>query len=409
MLSPTDSQGLVKVLEVQLRKVMEDGHAEVVRALDPLAEDGAVSRFLRSLRDELKGADEDRAKQLATVLGALNANDENSLINRLVRETNRARQAVLHAVNPDAPDSPMAIMRLTLTTLLKEHTQLQSNALRLQAERQEKFEKEVCEALARMDATRTAERRGPRGGLDFEDAVADFVSASVEGAPCVVEVTADTAGVRTRCKKGDLVVRFTDESVFAGSGVVFEAKRDASFTARRALGELDVARANREACAGVFVMARSHAPDGFPRFARFGQNVLIVWDETDPTSDAYLHAAVLLGLALATRRKRIGDPGNLAALQDIEGHIEDEIRRLDRMDKHNESIRKNSDGIGDEMRRARKQLELLVRKAKSTLVALNFEVQEEDLEKASPIMLPETSFGDAILAIAESDVPSSAD
>jgi hypothetical protein len=51
-----------------------------VRALDPLAEDGAVARFLKSLRDELKGADEDRAKQLASALNALDANDQNSLI-----------------------------------------------------------------------------------------------------------------------------------------------------------------------------------------------------------------------------------------------------------------------------------------------------------------------------------------
>lgn len=74
-LSPTDSEGLVKVLDTQLRSVMDDGHAELVRALDPLAEDGAVARFLRSLRDELKGADEDRAKQLSTALAALDAND----------------------------------------------------------------------------------------------------------------------------------------------------------------------------------------------------------------------------------------------------------------------------------------------------------------------------------------------
>ena len=66
---------------------MNEGHAELVRALDPLAEDGAVARFLKSLRDELKGADEDRAKQLTSALNALDANDQNSLINRLVRET----------------------------------------------------------------------------------------------------------------------------------------------------------------------------------------------------------------------------------------------------------------------------------------------------------------------------------
>ena len=97
------AQGLVKVLEVQLRGVLNDGHAGLVRTRS-LADNSAIARFLKSLHDELKGADEDRAKQLASALNALDANDQNSLINRLVRETNTARQAVLHAVNPDAPN-----------------------------------------------------------------------------------------------------------------------------------------------------------------------------------------------------------------------------------------------------------------------------------------------------------------
>jgi len=89
----------------------------MVRALDPLAEDGAVARFLRSLREEIKGADQDRQKQFSAALAALDANDETSLINRLVRETERARQAVLSAVNPDVPTSPMAIV---LSRMMKE-------------------------------------------------------------------------------------------------------------------------------------------------------------------------------------------------------------------------------------------------------------------------------------------------
>jgi hypothetical protein len=52
--------------------------------LDPLEKDGAVGRFLRSLREELQTADDDRAKQLAAALAALDANDETSLLNRLV-------------------------------------------------------------------------------------------------------------------------------------------------------------------------------------------------------------------------------------------------------------------------------------------------------------------------------------
>ena len=69
---------------------MQEGHAESVRAMDPLAEDGAVARFLRTLRDEIRGADEDRARQLSTALAAIDGNNEDSLLSRLVRETDRA-------------------------------------------------------------------------------------------------------------------------------------------------------------------------------------------------------------------------------------------------------------------------------------------------------------------------------
>jgi hypothetical protein len=171
--------------------------------------------------------------------------------------------------------SAMAIMKQTLTTLLKEHSRSQAELLKMQQERQERFENEVRDALVRLESKRAQDQKSPRAGFDFEDAVIEFVTSAVRGAPCVVEATGTTAGLRNRCKKGDLVVRFTEESAFEGAGVVFEVKRDASYTAQKALAELDTARANRDAGAGVFVMARSHALDGFSTFARFGSNVLV--------------------------------------------------------------------------------------------------------------------------------------
>jgi hypothetical protein len=65
-----------------------------------------VARFLRSLRDELKSADADRAEQLSVALSALDANNESSLPNRMGRETEQAREMLLKPVNPDTADSP---------------------------------------------------------------------------------------------------------------------------------------------------------------------------------------------------------------------------------------------------------------------------------------------------------------
>jgi hypothetical protein len=397
-LSPTESTGLVKVLEAQLRGVMDQSHAELVRALDPLADDGAVARFLRSLRDELKGADEDRQKQLAVALAALDANDEGSLLSRLVRETHRARQEVLAAMNPDAPSSPMAILKASLTKLLEDQARAQIDVAKRHEERQSLFEKEVREALGRIETKRSQGQTSTRGGLDFEDAVTSFLGAATAGAPCVFEATGATAGVG-RCKKGDAVLRFTTESAFAGAAVVFEAKRDATYTVQKALDELNAARKNRDAGAGVFVMARSHASEVFPRFARHGNNVVVTWDDEDAATDAYLHAAILLGMGLVTRTRTAGDAGDIGALRDIESRIEGELSRLDRMQKHSEAIRKNADGIGDEIRKAQKALDLLLRNAQDTLSALNVEVTDEAAEAESPIALPNGSLDAAVLAL----------
>jgi hypothetical protein len=184
------------------------------------------------------------------------------------------------------------------------------------------------------------------------------------------------------------VVRFTSESAFHGSAVVLEAKRDSSYTLARALDEMEVARANREAGAGVFIMAASHAPEGFPHFARYGQDLLVVWNEEDPGTDAYLHAALLAALSLATRKKALVDGGDIKALEDVSQRIEAEISRLGKMKQHNENIRRNSDSISDEIRRGEDKLDLLLRKANDVLIALNVEIRDEEAERKSPVSVP---------------------
>ena len=186
--------------------------------------------------------------------------------------------------------------------------------VRRQQARQDQFEKEIREAVARLETRKLGAERSPRGGLEFEDAVIAFLARAAAGSASVLEVTGLTVGEVGRSKKGDAVLRFGAESAFAGAGVVFEAKREAGYTVPRALDELDAARKNRNAGAGVFVLARSHAGPGFPPFVRYGNNVLVTWDEEDP---AFL--AVCLGAALVTRHRTAGDAGDISALRDVGG------------------------------------------------------------------------------------------
>lgn len=390
-LSPTDSEGVLFLLETKLRDALAENQAEVARALDPVAEDGAVARFLRTLRQELAKADNDRSKQLALATKALDANDENSLLSRLMRETAAAKNAFITAMNPELPTSPMAVLKNALSGLLQQHVKTQEESMALLHERQTKFEQDVREALARMEERKRGDMKSPRGGTSYEEAVLRFVQRAVQGAPLEVSTTANSVGAKPNCKTGDQVLRFTAESAYAGGTLVVEAKHDKGYSVRKALEELEEARGNRLAAAGVFVMARSHAPTAFPAFARYGNDILVVWDEKDEQTDPYLHAAILLGLALASRQRRPDDEGDVRALADVEHRIQKELERLDRMRKLAESIRNDADKLTEEVRKGGNAMDLLLRKAKSTLKALNVELTATHDAQVAPVELPAAS------------------
>jgi hypothetical protein len=387
-LSPTDSEGVVALVEARVRDALETNRTAVARALDPLAPDGAVARFLASLKKDLEKADGERTKQLALATKALDANDETSLLSRLVRETQAARATVLEAMNPDASGSPLAILKTSLTSMLETHAKSQAEVMTAFDERQKKLDQDIREVVARLEEGRRRDASSPRGGRRFEDQVCLFTHNALTGAPVFIEDTGATVGARSACKVGDQVIRFNGESIYAGAAVVIEAKREAGCTMPKALAELETARSNRTAQAGVFVLAKSHASTGFPGFSRCGNDVVVIWDENDEMTDAYLQAALLLALGLATRQRRGDDEGNIKALADIEQKIERELKRHAKMHDLVESIQGKADDLAEELRKGTKGLKALVKDAKATLKALNVELATMEEERAEPLSLP---------------------
>ena len=107
----------------------------------------------------------------------------------------------------------------------------------------------------------------------------------------------------------------------------------------------------------------------------------------------------MLGIGLVTRTKTAGEAGDIAALRDVQARIESELSRLEKMEKHSDTIRKNVDGISDEIRKAQKALDLLLRRAQSTLQALNVEPTDEGTERTSPIGLSNGSLAASVAAL----------
>lgn len=398
-LSPTDNEGIVHVLEGRIRQALEQNQLAVTKALDPLAQDGAVARFLTTLRKDMEKADNDRSKQLTLVTKALDANDEASLLSRLMRETQSARVAFVRAMNPDEPGSPLAVLKTSLTALLDKHAKSQAEAMIAIEDRQQKLDQYIRDSVARLEERRRGDARSARGGTNFEEVALRFIQRAVQGAPVVADSTGGSIGSRPGCKVGDQVLRFSAESVYVGAALVVEVKHDASYTVSKALAELEVARSNRGAQVGLFVMARSHAPSGFPEMARYGNDILVIWDAEDEGTDPYLHAGVILGLALASRQQRPVDEGDVKALADVEHRVHQELARHEKMKKLAERIRKDAEDLGDELRKGGDKLNLLLRNAKETLKALNVELAVADEERSTPMMLPAASLIQARAAI----------
>ena len=384
-LSPTDSEGLVCVLGERLRKVLQEEHGEFQKALNPLDPEGAVGLFIARLREELARAEDDQAKQLRIALAALDTTKEDSLLNQLRRETERARVELMHAINPAREGSPLALIKATLCELLTEHAKSAKEQLEAARQQNAEFQRDVREAVQRIETRRQQEQKSAAGGVVFEDAVAAFAQRHLGGHGYVVDATGNVVGLRPSCKVGDLVIHFPADHAFAGHRVVIEAKRDRSYSLSQALDEIATARKNRDAGAGVFVLARSHATTAFPTFSRYGQDIVVVWDDADPSSDPHLQAALMVALGLATRCKASAEAGDLQALQQVEQRLVQELTRLDAIRTAAEKIRKQAESIEKQVATGEKKLGKIIADAKQTLLALKVELSDEALERESPI------------------------
>jgi hypothetical protein len=384
-LSPTDSEGLVCILGERLRHVLQEEHGEFQKALNPLQEGGAVGLFIGRLREELKRAEDDQAKQLKIALAALDTTEEGSLLNQLRRDTQQARTELLQAINPAREGSPLAIIKTSLCELLAQYATTTQERLEAAQKQNAEFQRDVRDAVQRIETRRREDQRSVRGGGVFEDAVAEFTQNHLGSGGYIVETTGNVVGLRPNCKVGDLVIEFPADHAFAGNRVVIEAKRDKSYTLSRALDEIATARKNRDAGAGIFVLARSHASAGFPTFSRYGRDIIVLWDDEAPSSDPYLQAALMLALGLATRNKSTVDEGDLQALQGVEQRLVQELKRLDKIRKAAETIRKQADAIDKEVATGEGKLGKILEDARKTLTALNVELRDEELERVSPI------------------------
>jgi len=346
-LSPDQSQGLLAVLRANVETQLAQQRDRLQKEFSLDNADGALCRLVKELTAKHGDLSKDLQTKIDAVVKEFSLDEENSALSRLVQNVDRAQRTITSEFSLDNEGSALRRLKTELTTILEAH--VKTNA---------EFQEEVKVALGKLVTRREEEARSTRHGATFQNAVFAFIDQHAQRRGDVAEDASNTTGLIKNCKVGDAVIQLGPDCAAAGARIVVEAKEEARYSLRMAREEIEQARKNRDAQQGIFVFSRLTAPPMEP-LARYGADVLVVWDPEDPQTDAYLKAAIEISRALCLRAHNAAEqykidfgPIDRAVLD-----IEKRVQNLDQVRKSAETIRSSSETILDRVRIDREALE----------------------------------------------------
>lgn len=336
VLDPNASNGLISQFAQATEKTLSDQQKRILREFSLDNEDGALSRLVLELTNKHGDVVKTLGEQIDKVAGDFSLDKEDSALSRLVGRVDTAQRQISREFDLNLDDSALARMRKEFMGAIE--TQRQTN---------EQFHTQVIEKLAEMTARKQESERGTRHGLEFEQAVFNFVNEQHQKAGDIVAPTGNTTGLIKNNKKGDAVIELGPEAVAAGAKIVIEAKEDASYNLPKAREELEEARKNRGAGIGVFVFSKRTALAGLEAFNRYGNDIVVVWDAEDPATDVFLSAGLSVAKALCTRANaQVKETGaDFEAIEKAILEIERQSGGLEEITTSAQTVRNSSDKI----------------------------------------------------------------
>lgn len=353
-------------------------HSPLFRMLAPDEADGLRARIAATIEELM-------VQHRNHLVAQFSLDDAGSALSRLVREVEN-RQAKLgddvkgqvdllkKELTLDRPESALSRMHEMLQSTqgqIDKHLTLDDDASALGRIRREllggiesmhrsnaAFQAEVREALVAMQARKVEAARGTAHGNDFEAAAGAVIADLASRRGDLYEATGATTGVVRNCKVGDHIVEMGADSRAPGARIVFEAKQKEGVRLRDALAEIDTARKNREAQVGVFIYSARTAPEGLESFARHGDDIVVLWDADDPSSDIHLRAAysVACALAMATRSKDESTAASLRGIDIALRSIEKQLKHLADMNKWAKTVESSGNKIASRTERMQADL-----------------------------------------------------
>jgi hypothetical protein len=252
---------------------------------------------------------------------------------------------------------------------------------RLQKTEQERLAKEVTPKLdqiitqlAAKDASQAEKDHSTLHGLDFEDAVGEFVAKALAGYMGDGDNLEPVGDTKTKggSKKGDFLWTLGPDSSAPEARIVIEAKASKSYKLKQAWEEIGEARENREADFGVFVFSKDCAPESLQPITRRGNDLMVVWGHEDRGSDLAFTVALSMARALVVRQQLESAKAqvDLSELDNAIDHVENAVSTFGDIRTWAGTISTNAGKIVKASEKAQADLEDQVKALNDHVVAL---------------------------------------
>ena len=362
-LDPKDAESITKSIEASVKEVLEQEQINILTEFSLDNPNGALSRVVQQLEEKNGKFGGNIEKQIKEAVREFSLDDENSALSRLVKKVEDAKNRITdefsEANQHSAINKLNSVLAATKNSIDENLTLDNENSALARMKKQlndvlddmrtknAQFQEDVSTKLAALIAKRQEAQRSTAHGNEFEKDFCSFIQNEVQKTGDIFTGVGEKVGTIPKCKKGDGVIEISAESTAAGEKIVLEAKEDKSYTLEDARVEIDEARKNREASVGVFVFARSRAPEGLAPFTRIDKDIFVIWDAADASTDVYLSAAISVAKALVFRQKSLDKKtdGDLKGIEASVNIIEKHLKTLEEMETWTTTIQTNSGKI----------------------------------------------------------------
>ncbi len=324
-LDPKQTDGLLAVLKQLVESELSQHRTHILDEFSLDNEKGALKRLTKEL-----------SQSNNEIIKELSLNEEGSALNRLVQKVNHAQVTITNEFSLDNDSSCLSKLKKELMTVLEAH--VETNA---------EFQQEVKLALHELKVRRAEQARSTEHGKTFERVVCEFIQSQLTASGDLAEFVGDNIGIIANCKKGDVVVKLGCDSNAPGAKIIIEAKEDKRYTLSKALNEIDEARKNRSAQVGVFVFSTKTAPQNLRPIARYGSDIVVVWNAEDPLTDSFLWAAIEFARLTCFRSQSVEESqaSDFANIDQLIANIEKRAANLNKIRTYAETAQSSAKEI----------------------------------------------------------------